>query len=724
MREITINPNKARVKGNILANWDEVISKTRWEDYHVSREQLSNLSWNNHNLKAIRLNGKGEVVRLAITADNPSIYPNGSISTLTITTKYSKNNALTALPNHTVYLYDDDTLISTLITDAEGVATFEYSSNVQGTHTITARTPHMNGFEASVARININIIWNVELYLEPKSVYVGQGEIVELKATLLDSQKNPVPDKPIIFNEGVRSLATVTTDENGVATCSYMESQETGIPTEISVTNIPSRFDYGETTTITGTITTADDETPAGEYIRLYCSKDTYAYVLASAKIQTDGSFTFNYTPNTNAKGNYKYYLVYQGVLNYDSVHIVQAANQFVLTDWATSGLQPISIDDDGLLCLTAQNSYLSNYGNYHTYLTGDHWKYVIDVELVGSEPAQLQQIGNNNQLEGNTVLRYINNEWKFLAWLPSSQGSTVLNNQVIPDVINSTYPRNKITFERKDEILKISYTNKATNEKVTLQRNYNQAIAEESRLQMTSSANAYWKVHSLEIERYDPLTFEERSWDFDLNNWKGSGTGSRSIGELGELVLGQQYNYLNTYPTEEHYLNGYKWRITVDIELEGEDSINLQQIYDQNFLEGNTAIRRENNVWKFLAWLPSSQGSTNIKNQIIPDVVNSTYTYNRIIITREDNKITFQYKNKATNELVTLTRSYDSSIAQDSRIVFMSSSNAYWKLKNIFVEQYTRRDNYGTFEPTFKDMGVIPLYIDNVQVDDTDQNL
>lgn len=714
MKELKINPLQARVKGNLLANWEDVLSKTTFEDYHVSREDIANITWNNNSLKAIRLNAVAEKVTLAIAVEDASIYPNGEVTTLTITTKYRKNNTLVALPNHTVYLYDEDVLIATMVTNENGTATYEYGSYVQGTHTITAKTPHMNGFEAATTKVNINIIYNVELYLEPRTLYAGYGEIHQITATLLDSKNVPVPDKPITFYEGVRTLATVNTDENGVAVCSYMESENNGVQTTIIADTVPTQLNDGETNVITGHISTANGELPSGEYMRLYCSKSTYAYVLASARIQNDGTFTFNYTPVANARGNYKYYLVYQGKLNYDTVTMVQTAGWFDLNQWTGTGDGGARyIDGQGLLVCEQQYSFLNYYGEGATRLNGDYWRFTIDIEpniIDGNR--SVFQVGDYNSTEGNTVIRYRMMGWYVVAW---ENGSEIIN-EAIPAFTNSTQTRNKVTFERTNSTLKIKYKS-VDGENVVLTRSFNQSVPEDSRL-MIYNSSCTSKVHMIDIERNNPLRLKESVNGFDLSEWGGTGLTNRTINANGILLLTNEYNYLDRYANDEHYINGYKWRIIIEIELSGSDSANLQQIYDQNFFEGNTAIRRENNVWKFLAW---DENRVNVANQIIDDVVNEQHPKNKIIFTRDGNSLLIQYRTLETNELITLRRTFTQNVSMDSRLVIMASVNASWKLYNLSIEQYTNQNNYSPFEPTFTEIGRIPLYIDGTAVDDSD---
>lgn len=713
MKELKINPTKARVKGNILANWDDVLSKTSFEDYHVSREKISNITWNNNSLSALRLNAKAEPVKVGLVPDVTSIFPNGEISTITISVKYTKNNTRVALPNHTVYLYDDDVLIATMVTNADGECTYEYSSNVEGTHTITARTPHMNGFEAGSSSIKMNVIINLDIVLEPRTLYAGYGEIHQLRATMKTINEGiPVADKPITFYEGSRVLATVNTDENGVAMCNYSESESQGALTTITADTVPARFDKGTQSTITGHITTSTGEIPTGN-IRLYTGKDMFPYPVASAPIQQDGTFTFKYMPVNNVLETYKYYLVYPSTLSYDSVNIVQTQGYFDLNQWIGTGTGGARyIDGATALVCEQQNNYLKDYGNGNTYMNGDEWSYKLDVEIdIKENGTPNAQIGDANGTEGNTVIHYINGEWKFKAW--DSTGALIINDY-IQDFVNAEHPRNTVTFTRKNSIMTVKYKSVTNNQTVTLTRSYNQSVPDNSRLVLrTEVESSSWIIRTLEITRNNPKIIHESVNEFNLSEWGGTGLTNRTITN-GILNLSNEYNHFKIYPDGGNFIQGYKWRITLDIELNGNDSVNLQQIYDQNWFEGNTAVRRENNVWKFLAW---DENNVNVANQIIADIVNETYPRNKLIITRDGSSIMFQYKNKATNELVTLRRSYNSSIAMDSRLVIMASANAYWKLYDLKIEQYTKKDNYADFEPTWTDIGEIPMYIDGTLI-------
>ena len=73
MKNIDVNPKKARVKGNILADWETMVSKSKWEDYHVKREKINNVTWNKHELSAIRLNPMMIPVTMHIYADEQGI---------------------------------------------------------------------------------------------------------------------------------------------------------------------------------------------------------------------------------------------------------------------------------------------------------------------------------------------------------------------------------------------------------------------------------------------------------------------------------------------------------------------------------------------------------------------------------------------------------------------------------------------------------------------------
>ena len=69
MKKIKVNPLQARVKGNIIPDWEELLTKTSFEDFHVSREKISNITWKGRERSCIRLNSHGETVFLTVTSD-------------------------------------------------------------------------------------------------------------------------------------------------------------------------------------------------------------------------------------------------------------------------------------------------------------------------------------------------------------------------------------------------------------------------------------------------------------------------------------------------------------------------------------------------------------------------------------------------------------------------------------------------------------------------------
>ena len=306
MKNIDVNPKKARVKGNILADWNTMVSKSKWEDYHVKREKINNVTWNKHELSAIRLNPMMIPVTMQIYADEQGIEP-GQHTYVYVRLEYDDEGRGTLLAGQTVHLYEGTTLIATGVSDSDGLATFEYSSEISGTHLLTARSLYGNGFDAAEIDYSIFVVYYTHMTLEPRTVFVGFGEIQELTATLYDQNNQRVPDKPIDFYEGVRPLGTVTTDKNGKAVMRYIESNNKGQPTEIILDPGDIILRQDTPCRIAGQLLANGDTPLANKHVKLFVDNSPYG----RAEVVTDstGIFVFNYTPEFEDTRHY--YIVF-----------------------------------------------------------------------------------------------------------------------------------------------------------------------------------------------------------------------------------------------------------------------------------------------------------------------------------------------------------------------------------------------------------------------------
>lgn len=300
MKKIKVNPLQARVKGNIIPDWEELLTKTSFEDFHVTREKANSITWKGRERSVVRLNSYGEPVTLVVTSDISSILPDSETATLTIIAVYTttENNVSMVYPvtYQQVYIYDNEKLIGTGATDGEGAMTFEYESSFSGVHELTIKTSHGNGFASATKKINMYVKYDTTLNISPIYTYeLGFGEAKEIVATLIDSDRNPVADKPITFYEGFRELGTISTDKNGEARIKYMESENRGDPTVITLYHTPKGWFSGMPLRIKGNVSTVGGEPVVNREVTLYSMWHSGARKWVNT--DSNGDFTLVYTP-------------------------------------------------------------------------------------------------------------------------------------------------------------------------------------------------------------------------------------------------------------------------------------------------------------------------------------------------------------------------------------------------------------------------------------------
>ena len=318
MKKIEINPEKARVKGNILVNFEDVLSKTNFEDFHVKHETKSNLKWKNHDRTWIRLNPKAEKLYMTLTAQPTSIEPTDGISTLAIHLYYiNSQNEQIPVSSQTIYIYDGNNLIGNTVSDENGNATYEFHSEIQGVHKLKVSTLHSNGFDAVSQSLNVIVYVTTTLTLTPRRLDVGHGEIIELKAELKDNNGKGVYGKSIRFYEGTRYLDIVKTDNKGIAIKRYVESENRGIETVINVTSGTPVLRKNTQTTITGTLKTIDGTPIPNKTVQLFMGYSGYRRV--EAQTNSNGVFTIDYTPEV--EDTREYFLVFMSTVNNQSTN-------------------------------------------------------------------------------------------------------------------------------------------------------------------------------------------------------------------------------------------------------------------------------------------------------------------------------------------------------------------------------------------------------------------
>lgn len=312
MKKITVKPEKARVKGNILSNFGEVLEKTSFEDFHVKHDLMNTFTWKNTEKQIIRLNPKAEKLYMTLTASPTSIEPRTGISTLNIHLYYkNRQNEDIPVSSQTIYIYDGKNLIGNTVSNSTGDATYEFSSAIQGIHELTIKTLHSNGFDGVSKKINISVYITPTLVLTPRVLDIEHGSVYTLTALMRDNNGVAVSGKDITFYEGVRKLGTSKTNSKGIATYRYLESDNRGVATVIELYNSNIVLRHNTETEIHGVLRTIDGNPIPNKMVQLF--KGNSAYKRTQATTRQNGEFIIKYTPEDD--NTYNYYLVFMSTI-------------------------------------------------------------------------------------------------------------------------------------------------------------------------------------------------------------------------------------------------------------------------------------------------------------------------------------------------------------------------------------------------------------------------
>lgn len=367
MKKVEIKPENARVKGNLIPDWDDLLSRSNFEDFHVSREKSSNINWQGLNKKTVRLNARAEPVTMSITQENQRILPEEETSIITVELTYKEQTGsetfeIEPVTYQPVYIYDNNELISTGATDADGLMTYEYSSINSGRHEIMFLSPHMNGFDTSSKTVVVYVLFVTSLSIDPWYSYeLPFGTVKQLKATLLDNYNNPVPDKPIVFYEGYRSLGTVKTDNEGNARVSYLESDNRGTATKIRLVNNPTFYEE-VSSVIRGVLSTVNGTALGNKNVALF--HEYSGHMLGFGSTDNNGNFSIVYNPEVIDIPTHFYVAFRSRIENStDNEYTVYEPTFIELGEKVTSE-RPTYLDD-----ITGEIVLRSDEGNNHWYI-------------------------------------------------------------------------------------------------------------------------------------------------------------------------------------------------------------------------------------------------------------------------------------------------------------------------------------------------------------------
>ena len=129
------------------------------------------------------------------------------------------------LTGATVKFYNGTTLLGTSITDLNGIATYTYTPSQLGNftfHTVFEGTENFTNCNSSNVNITvINAPTSLVLQADKSILSHYDNDNCTLTATLYDNNNTPMEGLGVVFKTGDIVLATITTNNNGVATYTY-----------------------------------------------------------------------------------------------------------------------------------------------------------------------------------------------------------------------------------------------------------------------------------------------------------------------------------------------------------------------------------------------------------------------------------------------------------------------------------------------------------------------
>ena len=300
MRKAEIRPTQTRVVGNVLSNFDEIMEENEFENYHILNSINGTMEWQGKTKTVRRLESNEENLILKVAVTKTVINPSGSSDTennysrITVKCQDEEENPI---GGHTVYIYEKNVLLATLTTATSGTnhgkRSWDYRTDVSGTHTLRITTKKENGFNPATSYKTITVREPVYISILPTMITLEHGEEQLVTVQANNAEGRPIVDKEITLYEGIRELTTETTNDDGIFTYLYSESENRGKHTKIT-TNSSSWY-RGETSTITGVLSTRDG-TPLIPSLEFKESSDWLITVPSKSenKAQTDPSLDSN----------------------------------------------------------------------------------------------------------------------------------------------------------------------------------------------------------------------------------------------------------------------------------------------------------------------------------------------------------------------------------------------------------------------------------------------
>ena len=240
--------------------------------------------------------------------------------TLTLTATVT---ATLGTPAGTVTFLNGTATLGTATLNAGGIATLTLTPP-QGIYSITAAYPGNSSFAPSSSSPPVTVTvaspTTTALIAAPTTLNVGQT--LTLTATVT-AAVGPIPTGTVTFLNGAAALGTATLNAGGVATLTLtppvgvysITASYGGVPldapsvssppilvtvnaivTATALTAVPTTLNYGQTLTLTATVTAADGATPTGT-VTFLSGSTTLSAMLGTATLNASGVATLVLTP-------------------------------------------------------------------------------------------------------------------------------------------------------------------------------------------------------------------------------------------------------------------------------------------------------------------------------------------------------------------------------------------------------------------------------------------
>ncbi|MGI6565610.1 hypothetical protein [Methanosphaera sp.] len=403
----TIYPQRVRInQGNLIQRWTS--DNVAFEDYHVNTQFEKELTTNNIQRNEYKITPVGEKCTITLVSNpaNNILSSNQDIIVITATLTDIDGNVI---PNHDIYIMDDNTYIDQGVTDSNGQYAYDYSTSVSGTHTLAFYTKFSHGYMGVKSTIQIKKLREAQLTLVTNDDLVLHDNSTILSARLRNDEGTGLTNEPINFFECERQINTseVRTNTNGYANLKYTElAQGAGNSPQFQINPLPN-FARGQTVEITGKLLDKQENPITSGSIELYTDYET-PYQSRTIPDET-GAFTLPCLFNTI--GSHSIHIVYTGQENddntqyilkpilYKNVIQVLPAPELTLVSKYTTAIVGNKIEcsvtctDPNNINYNFEDQYLHLYRRYNV---DDSWTDWEVVDTMG-DPTKTYQIDENN---------------------------------------------------------------------------------------------------------------------------------------------------------------------------------------------------------------------------------------------------------------------------------------------------------------------------------------